>query len=115
MWIIYLDTSALLKRYIQEAGAEEVRQLLERADEVATGLITRVETASAVARLVRSHAITEEEGEESGMNSPRTGRSSPVCISHRRELKKRQVWRVDMHCGVTMRFTWPAPSCGRND
>jgi len=63
MWIIYLDTSALLKRYIQEAGAEQVRQLLEEADQVATGMIARVEFASAVARLARSHAITEEEGE----------------------------------------------------
>ena len=63
MWIIYLDTSALLKRYIQETGTEQVRQLLEMADEVATGVITRVETASAVARLIRLHAITNEEGE----------------------------------------------------
>ena len=30
---------------------------------VATGVITRVETASAVARLIRLHAITNEEGE----------------------------------------------------
>jgi len=64
MWIIYLDTSALLKRYIQEAGSEEVRKLLEEADEIATGVITRVETASAIARLVRSQAITAEEGKQ---------------------------------------------------
>jgi len=64
MWIIYLDTSALLKRYIQEAGSEEVRKLLEEADEIATGVITRVETASVIARLVRSQAITAEEGKQ---------------------------------------------------
>jgi predicted nucleic acid-binding protein len=64
MWIIYLDTSALLKRYIQEAGSEEVRKLLEETDEIATGVITRVETASAIARLVRSQAITAEEGKQ---------------------------------------------------
>jgi predicted nucleic acid-binding protein len=63
MLIIYLDTSALLKRYINEVGAEEIRQLLEEADEIATGVITRVETASAVARLVISHSITDEDGE----------------------------------------------------
>lgn len=63
MLTIYLDTSALLKRYIHEARAEEVRQLLEGADEIATVVITRVETASAVARLVFSHSITDEEGE----------------------------------------------------
>ncbi len=64
MLIIYLDTSALLKRYIQEAGSEAVRQLLEGAEEIATGVITKVETASAVARLTRSHSIGEEESKK---------------------------------------------------
>lgn len=63
MLIIYLDTSALLKRYIREVGAEELNPFLAGADEIATVVITRVETASAVARLVFSHSITEEEGE----------------------------------------------------
>jgi len=62
MWIIYLDTSALLKRYIQEDGSKEVTKLLEDADEIATGVITKVETASAIARLVRFRGITVEEG-----------------------------------------------------
>jgi predicted nucleic acid-binding protein len=63
MLTIYLDTSALLKRYLNEAGAEETRQFLERADEIATTVITRVEIASALARLVFSNSITVEEGE----------------------------------------------------
>lgn len=63
MLTIYLDTSALLKRYINEARAEETRQFLERADEIETIVITRVETASALARLVFSRSITDEEGE----------------------------------------------------
>ena len=63
MLTIYLDTSALLKRYINEAGAEETRLFLESADEIATVVITQVETASTLARLVFSHSITEEEGE----------------------------------------------------
>ncbi len=64
MLIIYLDTSAFLKRYIQEAGSEGVRRLLGEVDEVGTGVITKVEAASAVARLVFSGAITQEEGEK---------------------------------------------------
>ena len=63
MLTIYLDTSALLKRYLNEAGAEETRQFLERAEEIATIVIARVETASALARLAFSRSITEEEGE----------------------------------------------------
>lgn len=64
MLLVYLDTSALLKRYINEAGAAQVRQLIEKADEVATGVIARVETASALARLVAARSITAKEGEK---------------------------------------------------
>lgn len=64
MLIVYLDTSALLKRYINETGTAQVRQLIEKADQVATGVIARVETASALARLVASHSITAKEGEK---------------------------------------------------
>ena len=63
MLIIYLDTSACLKRYLNEAGADETRQFLESADEIATIMITRVETASAMSRLAFSRSITDEEGE----------------------------------------------------
>jgi predicted nucleic acid-binding protein len=64
MLTIYLDTSAMLKRYLNEAGADETRMFIERADEIATTVITRVETASAFARLVFSHSITDAEGEK---------------------------------------------------
>lgn len=63
MLIIYLDTSALLKRYLDEAGTDETRQFLERTDVIATTVITRVEIASALARLAFSNSITEAEGE----------------------------------------------------
>ncbi|MEW6028847.1 MAG: type II toxin-antitoxin system VapC family toxin [Chloroflexota bacterium] len=64
MLTIYLDTSVLLKRYLKEARAEETRQFLEEADEIATGVITRVEIASALARLAFLSSITAEEAEK---------------------------------------------------
>jgi predicted nucleic acid-binding protein len=64
MLTIYLDTSAILKRYLNEAQAEETRQFHEGADEVATSVITRVETASALARLAFLHSITDAEEKE---------------------------------------------------
>ncbi len=59
--IVYLDASALLKRYIAEAGSAEVGELIARADAVATALITRAEVAAALARAARLGMLTHEQ------------------------------------------------------
>ncbi len=51
--IVYLDTSALVKLYVQEVGSTEVRRAVARADLVATSLIAYVEARSAFARKQR--------------------------------------------------------------
>jgi predicted nucleic acid-binding protein len=48
--IPYLDASALVKRYVQEPGSEEVSRLIARARVVGTSAITRVEVTAALAR-----------------------------------------------------------------
>jgi uncharacterized protein len=48
--IVYLDTSALVKLYVQEVGSTEVKRAVARADLVATSLIAYVEVRSAFAR-----------------------------------------------------------------
>jgi uncharacterized protein len=60
--IIYLDTSALLKQYIQETGSEDVEKLLDSADSTGTNLLTLVETASTISRAVRMKLVSEDEG-----------------------------------------------------
>jgi predicted nucleic acid-binding protein len=50
---LYLDTSALIKRYAREAGATELRTLVTGADLLATAKITYVEMAAAFARAIR--------------------------------------------------------------
>ena len=45
--IVYLDTSALVKLYVQEVGSTEVRRAVARADLVATSLVAYVEARSA--------------------------------------------------------------------
>lgn len=47
---LYLDTSALVKLYAEEAGSESVRQAVAESDLIATSLISYVETRSALAR-----------------------------------------------------------------
>jgi predicted nucleic acid-binding protein len=59
--ILYLDASALVKRYIQEKASEDVNAWIDAAEMVVTGLITRVEVAAAIARAGRMKLITPDE------------------------------------------------------
>jgi predicted nucleic acid-binding protein len=58
---LYMDASALVKRYIQENGSQDVKAWIEAADMVLTGLITRVEVAAAIARASRMNLISPDE------------------------------------------------------
>ena len=51
--ILYLDTSALVKRYVMESGSKEVNALIESANTVGSAMLTQVEMASALAKAVR--------------------------------------------------------------
>ena len=54
--VLYLDTSALLKAFIAEDGTSEVRTWMHAAEVQASSAIAGLETASALARLVREGA-----------------------------------------------------------
>src|SRR5260370_34635370 len=55
--IAYLDTSSLLKLYVEEKGREVVVTLVERADSVATSRVTYAQARAALARLYRNGSI----------------------------------------------------------
>jgi predicted nucleic acid-binding protein len=55
--ILYLDASALVKRYVAEAGSAQVGQAIASADLVGTALISRAEVAAALAKAVRVGAL----------------------------------------------------------
>jgi uncharacterized protein len=62
--LIYLDTSALAKAYISEAGSDEVRDLLEKSDEsMCVSTLSLLEFRCAVGRRVRARSLTESEGQ----------------------------------------------------
>jgi len=63
--IVYIDTSALVKRYIQEANSGDVVTLLDQADLTGTILLTRVEMASAFSKVVRMKWLDLQAAEES--------------------------------------------------
>jgi predicted nucleic acid-binding protein len=58
--IRYFDSSALVKRYVEEDGSEVVRALLRNA-KLATSRLTEVEIASALSRRFREGSIRKED------------------------------------------------------
>lgn len=59
--IAYVDASALVKRYVAEAGSAEVEELIGRAAAVGTAIISRAEVAAALSKAVRMKLLTREE------------------------------------------------------
>jgi len=57
---LYLDTSALIKRYVNEPGTVDVRAWVRAADVVSLSIMTRAETASGLTRLLRRGIITQD-------------------------------------------------------
>ena len=55
---LYLDTSSLVKLYVDEVGAVLVRQLVRDATVVATSVVAYAETRAALARLRREGGLT---------------------------------------------------------
>jgi uncharacterized protein len=59
--ILYLDTSSLIKLYVEETGSREVESLVNGASLVCTSVVAYPEARSALARLCREGALTHEE------------------------------------------------------
>ncbi len=59
--IVYLDASALVKRYVAELGTPEVAQLIAQAEAVGTSIITRAETAAALAKAQRLYVLSNQD------------------------------------------------------
>ncbi|MFH0920714.1 MAG: type II toxin-antitoxin system VapC family toxin [Fibrobacterota bacterium] len=58
---LFFDTSAFLKRYIDEPGSPEVEALCNQAEDVAVSILLPVEAVSAISRLFREKKITAPE------------------------------------------------------
>lgn len=57
---LYFDTSALIKRYVEEDDSDYINELIAGGAVVATGLATRAEMAAGINRLFRMNSITQE-------------------------------------------------------
>lgn len=65
--ILYLDASALVKRYVAEPGSSEVNEAITTAEAVGTVIISRAEVAAALAKSVRLKVLTQEQA-SAGLN-----------------------------------------------
>lgn len=59
--ILYLDTSALVKLYIDESGSAEVKQRVEAARIVSTSRVAYVEAQAGIARKFREAELSKME------------------------------------------------------
>lgn len=60
--ILYLDASAIVKRYVAEYKSREVIALIDGASAVATSIVSRAEVSAAFARAVRAGVLGEADG-----------------------------------------------------
>ncbi len=56
--IAYVDTSSLIKLYIEETGTDAIRALVHEASVVATSAVTNVEMRASLAALRRARRLT---------------------------------------------------------
>jgi len=56
--ILYLDTSSLVKLYVEEPGSADIRRLVEQAEIVTTSVVAYPEARSALARRRRERSLT---------------------------------------------------------
>jgi predicted nucleic acid-binding protein len=59
--IVYADTSALVKLFVEEEGSQAVRAMLRQAAVLGTGLLARAELGAALARGVRLGLLSEQQ------------------------------------------------------
>lgn len=60
----YFDTSALVKRYIQESGSKVIDRTFDEANEILVSAVTRIEAISAFRRLMGEKNISEADYEK---------------------------------------------------
>ena len=61
--ILYLDSSALVKRYIAERGSQDVGQWIQEAEAIGVSILARVEVTAAISRATRMNVLSAGESQ----------------------------------------------------
>lgn len=70
--ILYLDASALVKRYVAETGSETVARAIADAEMVGTSILSRAETVAALTRIERGNGRSDFSSHQGTDVVPRT-------------------------------------------
>ncbi len=62
--ILYFDSSALVKRYVEEQGSSDVLDWMDNSKLNGTVLVTRAEVAAAITRAVRRQYVSQEDAQQ---------------------------------------------------
>lgn len=58
---VFIDTSSLFKKYVEEAGSKELGRILQDTSEVAVSPTAWIEMNAAIARRLRNKSLTTEQ------------------------------------------------------
>lgn len=89
--ILYLDTSALAKKYIQEQGSDEVLSWMDDADLIGTAIVTRAEIAATLTRAVKASRLPKQ-----GVNQTLEDFRSDWRHFHRVSIDEELIARADL-------------------
>ncbi len=59
--ILYVDSSAIVKRYISEPGSNEMQSAVEQAEAIGTTAVSRAEVVAAFRKAVRVQVVLEKD------------------------------------------------------
>lgn len=57
---VFIDTSSLIKNYIEENGTEEVSEIFQKSSHILLSPITKIEFVSALQRLVNTNFLAKD-------------------------------------------------------
>ena len=81
---LYLDTSSLVKLYVEEIGSDDVRELVAEAVVVSTSIVAYPETRAALARLRRRGDLSLQHSQQQNAVSSGSGQRSSRSMSQNR-------------------------------
>jgi len=104
--IVYLDTSALLKLFIDEPDARVTADLLQQASATFTHLITYAEVRAALAKAVRMQRITDEVHLAYKVALESYWENIDVISLNMSQTNERVTWLKPMGYAVMIVFNW---------
>jgi uncharacterized protein len=108
--ILYLDTSSLVKIYVEEPGSETVRRLLGQASIVSTSVIAYPESRAALGRLRREGTLTPLDHERSKRALDTDWTRLLVLNVTERVYRRAGDLAENMDSGDSIAFIWPLTS-----